>query len=102
MACNVRAGHPGRALPTPTCDTPASTHHVIIARAELHDRRHSPVGGEIILTALQSLPDADAAESLNTTINVAVSYFTDRLTPALQRVQALAAANRAPSRVQGD
>jgi hypothetical protein len=55
-----------------------------------------------LLTALQSRPDADAAESLNTTINVAVSYFTDRLTPALQRVQALAAANRVPSRVQGD
>jgi hypothetical protein len=26
--------------PTTTYDTPASTHHVIIAGAELHDRRH--------------------------------------------------------------
>ncbi len=51
-----------------------------------------------LLAAMRSRPDAMEAENLNTTINVAVSFFTDRLTPALQRVQALAAANRTPSR----
>lgn len=50
-----------------------------------------------LLAALQSRPDAAAAENLSTTIKVAVSYFADRLTPGLQRVQALSAANRMPS-----
>jgi hypothetical protein len=50
-----------------------------------------------LLAALQSRPDAAAAETLSTTIKVAVSYFADRLTPALQRVRALSAANRMPS-----
>ncbi|HEY6787930.1 MAG TPA: hypothetical protein VI365_11525, partial [Trebonia sp.] len=50
-----------------------------------------------LLDALQSRPDADKAENWNTTVNAAVSYLTDRLTPALQRVQALAAVNRPPS-----
>lgn len=47
-----------------------------------------------LLAALQSRPDAAAADSLSTTVKVAVSYFTDRVTPALRRVQALSAANR--------
>jgi hypothetical protein len=50
-----------------------------------------------LLAALQSRPDAAAAENLSTTVKVAVAYFTDRLTPALRRVQALSAANRIPS-----
>jgi hypothetical protein len=28
-------------FPSTTCDTPTSTRHVIIARAELRDRRHA-------------------------------------------------------------
>ena len=55
-----------------------------------------------LLGALESRPDAEAAENLTTTINVAMSYFTDRLTPALRRVQALAAANRTPSLAHSD
>jgi hypothetical protein len=47
-----------------------------------------------LLAALQSRPDAASAESLDTTTNVAVAYFTDRLAPALRRVQLLAAAPR--------
>jgi hypothetical protein len=31
-----------------------------------------------LLAALQSRPDAEAAEDWSTTINAAVSYFTDR------------------------
>jgi hypothetical protein len=47
-----------------------------------------------LLAALQSHPDPEAAESLDTTTSVAVAYFTDRLAPALRRVQLLAAAQR--------
>ena len=35
-----------------------------------------------LAAALQSRPDAEAAEDLSITIKVAVSYFVDRLTPA--------------------
>jgi hypothetical protein len=49
-----------------------------------------------LAAALQSRPDAEAAEDLSITIKVAVSYFVDRLTPALRRVQALSAANQTP------
>jgi hypothetical protein len=49
-----------------------------------------------LAAALQSRPDAAAAEDLGITVKVAVSYFADRLTPALRRVQALSAANRIP------
>ena len=45
-----------------------------------------------LLAALQSRPDAAAAEDLDTTTSVALAYFTDRLAPALRRVQLLAAA----------
>ncbi len=47
-----------------------------------------------LLAALQSRPDAAEAESLDTTTSVAVAYFTDRLAPALRRVQLLSAAPR--------
>jgi hypothetical protein len=50
-----------------------------------------------LLAALQSRPDAAAAENLNTTVKVAVSYFADRLNPALRRVEALSAAGQKPS-----
>jgi hypothetical protein len=50
-----------------------------------------------LLAALQSRPDASTAADLDTTVKVAVSYFADRLTPALQRVQALSAVNRMPT-----
>jgi hypothetical protein len=49
-----------------------------------------------LMAALQSRPDAKAAESLRTTTGAAVSYFVDRLAPALLRVQSLAA-NRTPA-----
>ena len=49
-----------------------------------------------LAAVLQSRPDAEAAEDLSITIKVAVSYFVDRLTPALRRVQALSAANQTP------
>jgi len=52
-----------------------------------------------LLAALQSRPDAAAAEDLSTTIKVAVAYFADRVTPALRRVQALSTASRMPSRL---
>lgn len=44
-----------------------------------------------VLAALQSRPDAEA-QTLEATTKVAVAYFTDRLAPALRRVQLLAAA----------
>jgi hypothetical protein len=53
-----------------------------------------------LLAALASRPDVAAAENLTTTIKVAMSYFDDRLTPGLRRVQALSAANRMASPAQ--
>jgi hypothetical protein len=67
---------------------------------DLKDLEHAFAASDLhatLLVALQSRPDAAAAESLDTTASAAVSYFTDRLAPALRRVQLLAAANRMPS-----
>jgi hypothetical protein len=49
-----------------------------------------------LLAALQSRSDAAEAESLDTTTRVAVAYFTDRVAPALRRVQLLSSTPRKP------
>ena len=64
---------------------------------ELEEKFRASGMHAMLLDALKSRTGAAEAENLSTTTTVAVAYFADRLTPALHRVRALSAANRAPS-----
>lgn len=58
----------------------------------LDELKHAFAASEVhakLLEALKSRPDCADAESLTTTASVAVSYFCDRLAPALRRIQLL-------------